>query len=48
MGPSTVSEDIHETKSEEIKTITERSIHCLVESMRQGKGESLVQYLRMV
>src|SRR5258705_9287718 len=35
-------------KSEEIKKITERSIQCLVESMRQGKSESLVQYLRMV
>ena len=35
-------------KSEEIKKITEQSIQCLAESMRQGKSESLVQYLRLV
>jgi antirestriction protein ArdC len=35
-------------KNEEIRKITEQSIQCLMESMRQGKSESLVQYLRLV
>ena len=33
--------------SEEIKQLTEHSIGQLVESLRQGKSESLVEYLRM-
>jgi len=33
--------------SEEIKQLTERFIEQLVESLRQGKSESLVEYLRM-
>jgi antirestriction protein ArdC len=34
--------------SEEITNLTERSIEQLMDSMRQGKSDSLVQYLHMV